>query len=337
MEITCSFIFLLKQTGYIYSHTDQSKQSFFLFFFLYMITFIINFLAFATCYFKSFNQLDPNVTFYTTIFLTHLRTTARKQLCRGGNKERQIKNYTNTVNLNLKSVWRETHLKSLQSLSIPFKSPLPLALVRSFSSPTFISGLLSSSKGDTFSLMSLFSLTSWATSAPPWIDQTQSAITIRPKGPIQEWTLTSLKSMLTYISTIPVACVHLVTRRGAEHILDHAHSEASAFWARWKHRIGIPIPVETLARSSLHHDRLRHWVIWMRSVSSNICPWHTLVYVMCIEGRLLVNDIWSVNCGYSRDDPQALSLHSSPRSIPFRPSLASSSESQSFLAGRSCN
>lgn len=43
------------------------------------------------------------------------------------------------------------------------------------------------------------------------------------------------------------------------------------------------------------------------------------------------------DCGYSRDDPQALSLHSSPRSIPFRPSLASSSESHSFLAGRSCN
>lgn len=85
----------------------------------------------------------------------------------------------------------------------------------------------------------------------------------------------SARGMLTYISAIPVARVHLVTWRGAQDVLDHAHPEASAFWARWKHRIGITIPVETLAGSPLHHDRLRHWMIWMKSLPSNIWAWHT--------------------------------------------------------------
>lgn len=36
-----------------------------------------------------------------------------------------------------------------------------------------------------------------------------------------------------------------------------------------------------------------------------------------------------------RDAPHAVSLHSSPRKIPFWPSFAESSDSQNFLAGKS--
>lgn len=61
-----------------------------------------------------------------------------------------------------------SYLKSLQSRSIPFSNPLEFAFEASPSSPTFISGLLSSSNGEAFSFESVFSLPSGSASAPPW-------------------------------------------------------------------------------------------------------------------------------------------------------------------------
>ena len=145
---------------------------------------------------------------------------------------------------------------------------------------------------------------------------------------------------LTYISTIPVATIHFVTRGGAQDVLHHAHPKASTFWARWKHRIGITIPMETLAWSPLHHDWLRHWMIWMKScdqISKQLCVYKLQLSKspMWKKERLHENRRQRQQRSHSRDDPHALSLHSSPRSIPFLPSLANSSESHSFFAGRS--
>lgn len=86
-------------------------------------------------------------------------------------------------NVNLYHCKRKTYLKSLQSLSMPFSRPLPLALVGSLSSPTFISGLLSSSKGDTFSCASLFSLPSWSASPAPCVN-TKDRKTFRQRNAI---------------------------------------------------------------------------------------------------------------------------------------------------------
>ena len=64
--------------------------------------------------------------------------------------------------------------------------------------------------------------------------------------------------METYIAAVPVTTVHLITGRGAEHVLHHAHTQPTAFGAGGQHGVGIPIPVETLSWSLLHHDRLGH-------------------------------------------------------------------------------
>lgn len=68
------------------------------------------------------------------------------------------------------------YLKSLQSLSMPLSRPLPLALAASLSSPTFISGLLSSSNGDVWSCALPFSLPSGSASPPPYKSKNKSNI-----------------------------------------------------------------------------------------------------------------------------------------------------------------
>lgn len=127
---------------------------------------------------------------------------------------------------------KTTYLKSLQSLSIPFSSPLPLALVGSFSSPTFISWFLSSSNGETLSCASAFSLPSWVASPAPCIYKHEVRLhsilennnKLKNTSNKGEW-----KTLGTYVAAVPVASLQLVTRGRAQHILHHAHPQASTF------------------------------------------------------------------------------------------------------------
>lgn len=104
---------------------------------------------------------------------------------------------------------------------------------------------------------------------------------------------------------------------------------------------GLRLLSEVKAQNWHHHSRGNSGRVvaapWLAETLNDLNEKLVIKHHTHTEDELLINEVSSHNCGYSRDDPHALSLHSSARSIPFRPSLASSSESQSFLAGRSCN